>query len=269
MPDKNSVLVLGLDTLASAAARFLLLSGHAVVLLADDPRAVLRRRMTFADAWHDGVAQLEGVEARRVRQSADLLAGMRSAMYIPLLAAPWVEACERWPWDVIVDARSLPPGARRDACGDAGLTIALGPGAVAGSDCDLVIETGGPDPGAVARHGPATGGAVPHHRLENPALAPRPGTFRACRSMGDQVTAGEVIAIVDTVPVPAPASGRLRGLMRSPCPVAAGEVVAEIAIGATAQVSGIHPADQALARAVDLAIALEPHDLPASPFLGR
>lgn len=268
MPDKNSVLVLGLDTLASAVARLLLLSGHAVAVLADEPRAVLRRKMSFADAWHDGVAVLEGVEARRARQAADLLVGMRSAMYIPVLAAPWVAATERWPWDVIVDARALAPGMAREPSGDADLTIVLGPGAVAGVDCDLVIETGGPDPGAVIRRGAARGGEGAHHRLENPVIAPRSGTLRAFKAIGETVAAGEVIAIVDAMPVPAPVSGRLRGLRRSPCAVAEGEVVAEIAASRTAQVSGIHPADQALARAVDLAIALEPHDLPASPFLG-
>lgn len=269
MPDKNSVLVLGLDELASAVARLLLLSGHAVAILAPEPRGALRRRMSFADAWHDGVATLEGVEARRARQASDLVAGMRSAMHVPVLAAPWVEATERWPWDVIVDARHLPPGTRRVIPADANLTIMLGPGAIAGVDCDLVIEIGGPDPGAVVREGPARGGESAHHHLETPVIATCSGTFRACKTIGEMVAAGEVVAIIDATPVLAPAPGRLRGLMRSPCPVAAGEKVAEIAASRTAQVTGIHPADQALARAVDLAIAIEPHDLPASPFLGR
>lgn len=268
MPDKNSVLVYAVDELASAVARLLLLSGHAVAIRTAEPHTVLRRKMAFADAWHDGATMLEGAEARLARQDADLLTGLRSGMYIPVLAAPLVEAVERWPWDIIVDARRLAPGTQARPRADADLTIVLGPGAAAGRDCDLVIELGGPDPGAILRTGFAAGGHRPLDHLEYAAIAPRSGSFRACRAIGEAVSAGEMIAIVDTLPVAAPVAGRLRGLMRSPAVVRAGEAVGEITTGRTAQVHGIHPADQAIARAVEFAIERERHDLPAGLLFG-
>lgn len=126
---------------------------------------------------------------------------------------------------------------------------------------------GGPNPGAVVRDGPAGHEENPLDRPENPAFAPCSGIFRACKAIGEAVTASEVIAIVDTLPVAAPITGQLRGQRRSPAPLWQGQAVAEILTDPRAPVSGIHPADQALARAVAFAIALEGEDLPASPFL--
>jgi xanthine dehydrogenase accessory factor len=145
---------------------------------------------------------------------------------------------------------------------NAELTIALGPGAVAGVDCDLVIEAAGPDPGAVIRSGRANAGSPVRDRHEYPVLAPVTGSFQTRRVIGEVVAAGDLLGLVDDVPMVAPRSGRLRGLQRSPRSVRSGEVIAEIAGRANAQVSGIDRIDQLVARSVEFAIELEQQGSP-------
>ena len=62
--------------------------------------------MGFADAWYDGGVTFEGVEAKRCDRRKDLLAGLRSRQFIPILPGGFDEVTARWPWDVIVDARA-------------------------------------------------------------------------------------------------------------------------------------------------------------------
>ena len=252
MPDKSSVLVLGVNELASAVARTLLLSGHAVALHQSAPETVLRRKMSFADAWWDGVATLGGVEARRVGRDAELLSGLTSGMFVPVLCQADLAAVARWPWDVVVDARE--GGGER--C-DTELTIVLGPGASAGEDCDLVIEVGGPDPGAVLRAGCAKGGPRAFSRFDTAVRAPASGVFRSEKVIGEVVRAGEMIGLVGTALVVAPCDGRLRGLVRPPREMLAGALLAEVVPNAAIQVSGVDRVDQIIARAVDFAIELE------------
>lgn len=262
MPDKSCVLVRGANELASAVARTLLLSGHAVALHQSAPEPVLRRKMSFADAWWDGIATLGGVEARRVDRDPDLLSGLTSGMFVPLITHPDLAAVGRWPWDVVVDARG---GGANESC-DTELTIVLGPGATAGEDCDLVIEVGGPDPGAVVRAGEARGGPRAFARYDTAVRAPAAGAFRSEKVIGEMVRAGEMIGLVGTALVVAPCDGRLRGLVRPPRELNAGELVAEVVANPAVQVSGIDRIDQIIARAVDFAIELEQSGTSATPW---
>lgn len=178
MVEPCCVLVYGLDETASAVARMLLLAGHAVAMHELSPPAVLRRKMAFSDAWYDGAAALDSVEARRADRDADLLMGFRGGAYIPVLTHPLIDVVGRWPWDVIVDARQDPEAKDKRRRSDAGLTIVLGPGATAGSDCDLVIETAGADPGAIVRNGRAKAGPSVHKRYKHSIVSPRRESFK-------------------------------------------------------------------------------------------
>jgi len=62
----TSVLVLGVNDVASAVAHRLWSDGYAVVLISEPQPVVTRRGMAFADAVFDGEAELKGVVARRV-----------------------------------------------------------------------------------------------------------------------------------------------------------------------------------------------------------
>jgi xanthine dehydrogenase accessory factor len=275
MSDQTSVLVSGLNETASAVARMLFLAGFVTAIHQPTPPAALRRKMSFADAWYDGVAILDGVEARRVDLSCDLLVGLRNRTFIPLLTHSAIDV-ERWAWDVIVDAGMAGERAPDLIESHAALTIALGPGHVAGAGCDLVIETYGPDAGAIIRHGAAryrpSAGAGEILDDARVAVALENGIFATDRVIGETVRAREPLGIVGSTPVLSPAAGRIRGLQRNGRAVIAGEAVADIAARAAAQVSGAGKAHQLIARGVVFAIETEldgQRPLSLDKFLSR
>jgi xanthine dehydrogenase accessory factor len=260
MSEQTCILVLGMGPLASTAARLLLLAGYAVAIYqAEDPK-ILRRKMSFADSWAGGRACLDGVEARMVRREREFLAGLRQKSFIPVLARPVVGAVERWPWDVIVDGRGESASAGGMNSFHAPFRVGLGPGPVAGEDCDVVIATEGPDPGAVIRPGSAprveASGEIGFHTA-GLAEAPHPGRFRAEREIGEMVSRGDLLGHLGETPIVAPRAGRLVGLRRPGAAVAEGEALAEVALDPLTPFSGVGRGEQAIARAVLLAVQME------------
>jgi xanthine dehydrogenase accessory factor len=261
MSDQTCVLVTGIEETASAVARMLLLSGYAVAIHQPTPPTMLRRKMAFADARYDVASILDGVQARRADQSSDFLIGLSNRMFIPVLTHPLAELVERWPWDVIIDAQA--PSERRleRIKSRAELTIALGPGPIAGIDSDLVIETFGPDVGAIVRSGaarvPSPNGRKNSQDDAHPACAPETGIFTTGRIIGEKVIANEPLGIIGSKPMVSPVAGRIRGLQRAGRTIIAGATVAEITTKVTTQVSGSSKTDQMIARGVVFAIEME------------
>jgi xanthine dehydrogenase accessory factor len=255
MDERHCVIVCGVNELASAVARRLRLADFAVAMHEACPPRVLRRKMAFSDAWYDGAAALDGVEARRADSNADFIAGLRSGSFIPLLSHPLQDVVGRWPWDVVVDVRG--DAGPRQLSGTAELTVAVGRGAVAGRDCDLVIETAGPDPGAVLREGSAHGGIELDVRAAELVRVPVGGVFRARRMIGERVPAGAMLGAIDVTPVTVARAGRIRGLQRSPWSVKPGEAVAELIADDGGPVSGSARLHREIARAVAFAIDVE------------
>jgi xanthine dehydrogenase accessory factor len=263
----SSILVLGVGAAASAIARMFLLSGFAVALHQTEAPRALCRKMDFSDAWHEGEAMLDGVEARRATSSAMFLAGLRNRAFIPLLTNPLAEVLERWPWEALIDVRPAEERRYEKIRGRADLTIALGGPAVAGEDYDLVIEVDGPDPGAVIRNGPARAssnnwkaGRFMH------VMASKAGIFEGLAQIGGLLDDGTPLGRVGDVLFSAPAPGRLRGLYRTGSFVVANEIVAEIAHDPSAVVSGCDRAVLSIARAVLFAVEMELSGIkPISP----
>ena len=258
MDEPICILVLGLGPIASATARLLLLAGHSVALQRRAPPKVLRRRMSFADAWRKGAAALDGVEARLVRSDRAFLAGLRQKDFIPLVDGrrdaemAMGRGCRR-------DKRNR-RRPRRSGHFSARLRICLGAGRDAGDDCDLVIATDGPDPGALIRKGraPAPRRTPGDVALSEKSLvaAPFSGTFQPVREIGDRVEKDDVLGLLGPTPVRSRQAGRVLGLANEEV-FAEGEPVAEVTIRRDAPVSGVARSDQALARAVHLAIEME------------
>ncbi len=258
--EETSVLVLGIDELASAVARKLHLAGHAVAISQPSPPETIRRRMGFADAWSDGTCTFEGVEARRADKTNDFLNGLRSGDFIPVLWHPFDDVTTRWPWDVIVDARPATDRGRELLRHLSSLTIGLGRGFVAGETCDIVIDIGGRDPGAVLREGtvkdraPAQDEAFADGALVH---APHHGLFHGSKLIGEPVEEGQVLGFLGTTAVVANARGRLRGLSRDGGALGKGAPVAEIATSREPECVGISKRDKLVARSVGFVIEIE------------
>ena len=118
------------------------------------------------------------------------------------------------------------------------ITIALGPGFIAGDDVDAVVETKrGHNLGRVLWSGsaaPNTGipGVIGGFGRERVIHCPAKGILRNVKKITDNVSRGEIIALVETpngaVPVEATLDGILRGLIRDGYPVTAGFKIADI-----------------------------------------
>jgi xanthine dehydrogenase accessory factor len=227
------VLVRGVGDVGSAVAHRLFNEGYAVVIH-DDPRPTTSRRgMAFTDAVFDGQAVLDGLRALL----ADDVEAMRRlviereavAVYVqpmaPLLAALTP--------DVVVDARMRKRSAPEGQQGLAPLTIALGPGFVAGRHADVVIETNWDDLGRVITEGgslPLSGEPreIDGHARDRYVYAPIEGVFRTRSRIGDTVRQGQEVAWIDAMCLTAPLDGVLRGLTHDAVPVPVRTKVIEV-----------------------------------------
>ena len=156
---------------------------------------------------------------------------------VPLLVDPHGACIQALAPDVVIDAiiakRNL--GTNMEM---APLTIALGPGFVAGCDVHAVIETmRGHNLGRIITQGAAqsnTGvpGKIGGYAAERVIHASHAGTIRHIRAIGDYVQQGETIAVIDSTDgehaVPASISGLIRGLIRAGFSVPKGFKIADI-----------------------------------------
>ena len=183
---------------------------HRLVLLeCARPRAI-RRLVVFSEAVFEGKARVEELEARLCPDAAACRAIWQTGEALPLLVDEDGASLREFCPQVFVDA-TMSKKARGLSPNMADLVIALGPGIEAGRDVHCVIESFGPDMGRCLRQGQAlanTGIPSEHGRSEQ--------------------RVGREVGRVDGVPVPAPLSGRLRGLLRSGLPVRAGAKVCDI-----------------------------------------
>ena len=236
------VVLRGGGDLGTGVAHRLVRAGYRVAVLeAEEPRAV-RRRVAYAAAVFSGEVTVEGVTGRRVGAaeagSAWSGAGKRTGagvpdQWVPVVVDPRGECLAALSPAVVIDARMAKRnlGTRRD---DAPLTVALGPGFVAGRDVDLVIETKrGHSLGAVIEEGAAlpdtgvpgeVGGATASRLLRSPV----DGEFTSVVAIGDIVSEGDAVASVAGKPVVAAVGGIVRGLIADGLNVREGEKVGDV-----------------------------------------
>jgi xanthine dehydrogenase accessory factor len=134
---------------------------------------------------------------------------------------------------VLVDARMRKHSVPEIQHGLAPLTIALGPGFVAGRHADIVIETSWDDLGRVITMGsslPLSGEPreIAGHARDRYVYAPIAGVFRTTARIGDVVQKGQPVALVESAVLHAPLDGVLRGLTRDGVPVSARTKVIEV-----------------------------------------
>lgn len=227
------VLIRGGGEVASGVAFRLHLS-HIRVCLTEvaNPLAVCRGT-AFSEAVFAGAKTIMGVRAELVPNRQEEVYRVWQQGNIPILIDPEASIKEKIKPDVLVDAR-MAKRKTSTRITDAPLVIGIGPGFYAGRDVHLVVESNhSRNLGRVIWEGeaekntgtPVTIGGLARERV---VWSPQAGLFTSDREIGDSVVAGEVIGRVGDLPLEAPISGILRGLLRSGVSVTKGSKLIEV-----------------------------------------
>ncbi|MCX8118968.1 MAG: selenium-dependent molybdenum cofactor biosynthesis protein YqeB [Desulfobacterota bacterium] len=236
-PDKRLsdliVLIRGAGEMASGVAHRLFRSHFRICMTEISTPLAVRRGVSFCEAVYEGVKEVEGVRAKLFARPMEIEMGWKEG-FIPILIDPELKRIKEFLQpDVIVDAilakRNLGTSIQ-----DAPLVIGLGPGFCAGRDVHVVIETNrGHHLGKVILKGeaePDTGipGEIGGYTVERVLRTAKAGIFRPQTSIGERVTRGTVVAVVEDYPVIAEVNGVVRGLLRQGVEVKRGMKVGDI-----------------------------------------
>lgn len=233
---KNLIIVRGGGDLATGTIYKLRKSGFPVLILEVAHPSAIRRNVAFCEAVYQGSQTVEDMTCYLADSFAQAQEFLKDGK-LTVLVDPAGETISKLQPLAVVDAilakknlgtnRSLAP-----------VTVALGPGFTAGVDVDAVIETKrGHNLGRVLWSGSAaanTGipGMIGGFGKERVIHCPAQGVLRNIKHITDQVSKGELIAVVETengtVPVNATLDGILRGLIRDGYPVHVGFKIADI-----------------------------------------
>ncbi len=230
------VIVRGAGDISTGTIHRLFKAGFDVLVLETERPSAIRRRVAFSEAGYDGAATVEGVTATRIADTGEISATLARGE-VPLLVDPSGESIRLLRPAAVVDAilakRNL--GTSMDM---APLTVALGPGFMAGRDVRYVIETmRGHDLGRIIASGSATPntgvpGMIGGYGAERVIHAPAAGVFQLLRDIGSVVEAGEAVGCIATpegdVPVRAKIAGLLRGILRDGYTVPKGFKLADV-----------------------------------------
>ena len=229
MKKSDLIIVRGAGDLATGTIHRLKKSGFRLLVLETDHPAAIRRQVALSEAVYSKSACVEGVEAVRVKDEKQMIDAWKNDK-VPVLVDPKGESIASMQPKVVVDAilakRNL--GTNKNM---APLTIALGPGFIAGVDVDVVIETKrGHNLGRVIREGsayPNTGipGIIGGYGAERVIHAPAEGILKNKSKIGEE---NEKAADIKKTEVTATIDGLLRGLIRDNYPVTKGFKIADI-----------------------------------------
>jgi xanthine dehydrogenase accessory factor len=215
------VLVRGGGDLASGVALRLHQSGFPVMITELPKPLAVRRSVCFASAVYAGSARVEDCLAWRIDDPIEtplLIDRIAAEGGIPVLVDPDGEAISLFRPKVVVDGRMLKRHLERRS--DAvQMMIGLGPGFVAGENCDAAVETNrGISMGNVIWKGATEpNNSKPQEVLGKQEArvlrAPVDGRVNAYAKIGDYVVTGQTIAEVDGHFVSAAFNGIVRGLI--------------------------------------------------------
>lgn len=230
------IIVRGGGDLATGTIYKLKKCGFPVLILEAPAPSAIRRNVAFCEAVYQGSQTVEDLTCH-LAGSLDQAEALLREGKLTVLVDPLGASVSRLKPLAVVDAilakKNL--GTNRNM---APITIALGPGFIAGDDVDAVVETKrGHNLGRVlweGRAAPNTGipGIIGGYGRERVIHCPAKGILRNVKKITDLVSRGELIALVETengtVPVEATLDGILRGLIRDGYPVTAGFKIADI-----------------------------------------
>jgi xanthine dehydrogenase accessory factor len=227
------ILIRGAGEMASGVAHRLHQSHFKICMTEVSHPLAVRREVSFCEAVYDGNKDVEGVWAKLISKPEEIEMIWESRS-IPILIDPEAERTRIFlKPDVLIDA-ILAKKNLGTCIKDAPLVIGLGPGFAAGKDVHIVIETNrGHHLGKMILKGeaePDTGipGEVGGYTAERLLRTMKKGIFDPQRTIGEKVTKGSVVAMVNDYPVIAQVSGVIRGLLREGIEVKKGMKVGDI-----------------------------------------
>lgn len=237
MPGDLRCIVRGGGDLATGVVWRLHRAGLDVVVTELAEPLTIRRTVAVSSAVRDGIAEVEGLVARRA-VDVGAVDSILAAAEVPVLVAPLLgDLVPRLRADVVVDAR-LAKRALDTRIDDAELVIGLGPGFTAGVDCHAVVETNrGHRLGRVLWSGTAeadTGvpGTVAGRGAERVIRAPLAGTVVWTAAIGEVVDGGSPLGHIahgdSSTAIHSPFRGTVRGLIATGTTVDAGLKVADV-----------------------------------------
>lgn len=221
---------------ATGVAIRLLRAGLRVVVTELPQPLCVRRTVCFAEAIYRGEITIEGHTARRVDDPSDMLRILQilGKNQVPVLIDPQCKVAGLLHALAVIDGRMLkrPP----EPIGYVpALYIGLGPGFVAGVNCQVAIETQrGHTLGRVYwQGGPLADTGRPEGDPRRVLRAPTSGSLIAHREIGDLVEEGDLIAEIEAEdrqrhPVHSPLRGALRGLIHPGLHVEAGLKIGDV-----------------------------------------
>lgn len=211
------ILIRGAGDIASGIAVRLFRCGFTLVMTDLAKPTSIRRTVCFSEAILHGACTVEGITAEQAITKADA-DDIWARGHIPVFADDEGTALSLLRPDAVVDAR-LAKVNLDSSITDAPIVVAVGPGFIAGRDCHAVVETQrGHYLGRAIYAGaaaPNTGvpGNIGGYTVERIIRAPQAGVFHPLRTIGDQVSANEIVAYVDEEPVRCLIGGTLRGIL--------------------------------------------------------
>ncbi|MEJ2587384.1 MAG: selenium-dependent molybdenum cofactor biosynthesis protein YqeB [Deltaproteobacteria bacterium] len=211
------IVIKGAGDLATGVAARLWRSGFPVIMTEIAQPLTVRRSVSLSDAVWEGETTVEDLTARRVDDGAQLMTALDDGL-IPVRVDPEARVVQDIGPFAVIDAilAKKNTGTRLK---DAPFVLGLGPGFTAGRDVHAVVETKrGHTLGRVIWDGAAivnTGipGEVKGFGEKRVIRSPASGIFEGAVAIGTHVEEGDVVAHVENLPVLAPISGMLRGLL--------------------------------------------------------
>jgi hypothetical protein len=212
-------LVLGTNEIASAVGVAFHRDGFGVLLSHDPAVPVIRRGMAFHDVLYGDHAEVEGYTAVCAERAMD---AKREALANGRIVVTPLELCDLLVLgeiSVIADARMRKRRVMPDFRNLVQISIGLGPGFIAGSNCDLAIETWPAHAGKILEHGATRSADGIARKLgeagkERFIYSQSDGRWRTALSVGQRIFKGYPVGLLQNSVLTAPMDGILRGIAR-------------------------------------------------------
>lgn len=230
------IIVRGGGDIATGTIHRLWSAGFNVLVLECKYPSAIRRQVSVCEAVYNGQSVVENMKCIRINNINEIQSVIQCGN-IPLLVDSEGKAINSLNPEIVIDGILAKKNLGTNI-NMAPLTIALGPGFVAGKDVDVVIETKrGHNLGRIIREGsayPNTGipGNIGGYSKERVIHSPSEGHITNIHNIGDIVNKGDIIAYIEfhnkKTPVYASLDGIIRGLIMNGYFVTKGFKIADI-----------------------------------------